>query len=56
SPALRKEFLRRAFEHGLLILGSGELSIRFRPTLDVSRERIEEAVSIIERVLKEMTA
>ncbi len=56
SPAVRKEFLRRAFDHGLLILGSGEQSIRFRPTLDVSRERIEEAVSIIERVLKEMTA
>ncbi|KXB98162.1 MAG: L-lysine 6-transaminase [Chlorobi bacterium NICIL-2] len=56
SPAMRKEFLRRAFAHGLLILGSGEQSIRFRPTLDITRERIDEAVSIIERVLQEMAA
>lgn len=54
SPAMRKEFLRRAFEHGMLILGSGEQSIRFRPTLDISRERIDEAVTIIEHVLQEL--
>lgn len=54
SPSMRKEFLRRAFEHGMLILGSGEQSIRFRPTLDISRERIDEAVTIIEHVLQEL--
>ena len=56
SAALRNEFLRRAFVEGLLILGSGEKSVRFRPTLDITRERIDEALTIIERVLQKLVA
>lgn len=51
STDIRRTFLQRCFEHGLLILGSGDRSVRFRPTLDVYRERIDEAISIIEKVL-----
>lgn len=51
TPSLRRQFLQQCFSDGLLILGSGEQSIRFRPTLDISQERIDEAIGIIENVL-----
>ncbi|MCX7936495.1 MAG: L-lysine 6-transaminase [Chlorobi bacterium] len=56
SPAIRRQFLQRCTEEGLLLLGSGEQSVRFRPTLDITQERITEAIHIIEKVLSSMVA
>ncbi len=56
SPEYRQQFLRRCYAEGLLILGSGEQSVRFRPTLDIKRERIDEAIAIIEKVLQATAA
>ncbi len=56
SPEYRQQFLRQCYVEGLLILGSGEQSVRFRPTLDVKRERIDEAIAIIEKVLQATAA
>jgi 4-aminobutyrate aminotransferase-like enzyme len=39
---------------GLIVLPSGERSIRFRPPLNVSSEEIEEGVEIIAEVLREL--
>ena len=40
------------FQRGLIILPSGERSIRFRPALNVSEEEIDEGISIIRAALK----
>ena len=47
----RVKMRERCFEAGLIILGCGERSIRFRPTLDVRREDLAEALEIVERCL-----
>lgn len=54
TPSLRQQFLQRSFTEGLIVLGSGENSVRFRPTLDITTERIDEAIEIIEKVLQGM--
>jgi L-lysine 6-transaminase len=47
---LRKE----CYERGLIVLSSGERSIRFRPALNIRAEEIDEAARIIRSALVEM--
>lgn len=54
APELRNAIVNRAFEEGLLLLGAGPNSIRFVPPLNVSREHVDEAMGIFERVLDEL--
>ncbi len=51
---VRNECRLGAFKEGLLILGCGERSIRFRPALNVSTEEIEEGIDILRKVLKSL--
>ncbi|MGE5364624.1 MAG: L-lysine 6-transaminase [Bacteroidota bacterium] len=48
---LRKEFLRLCFENKLMILGCGKKSVRFRPSLTISKDEIDEGLNIIKNVL-----
>jgi L-lysine 6-transaminase len=50
----RDRFKKLAFESGMLILGSGVRSIRFRPTLSVGKEEVEQGASILRRVLSSL--
>ncbi len=50
----RDEFRRKLFQNGMVILGCGEKSIRFRPRLSVTKDNIDEAMEIIRKTLKEM--
>jgi 4-aminobutyrate aminotransferase len=54
APELRGAIVNLAFERGLLLLGAGPNSIRFVPPLNVSREHVDEALGIFERVLNEL--
>ncbi|KGE14086.1 L-lysine 6-transaminase [Sphingobacterium deserti] len=47
----RDEFIIRAMNNRLLILGCGERGIRFRPHLNVNKGVIDEAISLIEKSL-----
>ena len=42
------------FNEKLMILGSGDSSIRFRPHLNVSKNDIDVAIDIISQTLKKM--
>lgn len=53
SPKERNQFLSSAFENGLMILGCGEKSVRFRPALDIPISVIDEGLGIIRKTLKE---
>src|SRR5690606_29719488 len=46
STEVRDAVRRRAMEHGLLILGCGPRSIRFRPALNVTTGTLDEGVAI----------
>lgn len=54
SKEIQKGFKQKAFEEHLLILGSGEKSIRFRPPLCITKDEIDQGINIIRRVLKEI--
>jgi L-lysine 6-transaminase len=43
----RDEFWKGLFDRGLLVLKSGDHSIRFRPALDITAEVIEEAMDLL---------
>jgi L-lysine 6-transaminase len=56
SPEKRDELRKGCYNHGLVLLGCGERTIRFRPALNITNEQIDEGVGIIRRALKEMSA
>src|SRR5437867_11681172 len=43
----RDDVWRKLFDSGLLVLKSGEHSIRFRPALDITQEVVDEAMEIL---------
>jgi len=51
---MRPRIIKRAFEKGLLVLGCGENSIRFCPSLTVKPGEVDTCLSIFEEVLKEV--
>jgi 4-aminobutyrate aminotransferase len=50
----RNDIIRHAFEKGLLLLGCGENSIRFCPSLTVNATEIDKCLSIFDDVVREM--
>lgn len=51
APEVRDRLVQMAFERGLLILGSGQNSIRLCPPLVISRDQADFAVSTLEECL-----
>ena len=52
STQARNAFLKETFNQGVIMLGCGDQSIRFRPPLTISKENIDQGVEIIEHSLK----
>jgi L-lysine 6-transaminase len=48
----RDRLMDKAYELGLMILGCGKRSIRFRPVLDITRAEIDEALDLVRKALK----
>ena len=49
---LRDRVVEAAYEEGLLVLGSGPRTVRFRPPLTIERETIDEGIGILRGVLE----
>ncbi len=47
----RNRFRELAFDNGMLVLGCGTRSIRFRPTLTASQEDVDQGIGIAKKVL-----
>src|SRR5438132_273634 len=45
----RDDVWRKLFDSGLLVLKSGERSVRFRPALDITKEMVDEAMEILRK-------
>jgi len=54
NPEVRDEMKSKMYKNGLVVLGCGEKTIRFRPPLIVSSDEISEMINIIEKTAKEM--
>ncbi len=48
----RDAFKKEVVKNGLIIVGCGKRSIRFRPPLNLTRNEVDEGVDIIERTVK----
>jgi L-lysine 6-transaminase len=48
----RDRLMDKAYELGLMILGCGKRSIRFRPALDITRAEVDEALGLVRKALK----
>ncbi len=53
SRSIRDRVRQSAFARGLIVLGCGEASIRFRPPLVISRSEIDEAMEILAQSVSE---
>jgi L-lysine 6-transaminase len=56
TPALRDRLKKQCYESGLIVLGCGKASIRFRPNLAVTPAEIDEGMNILWDVLKNLQA
>ena len=54
DPARRDQFHAGLFELGLLTLGCGERSIRFRPALDISAGAVQSALTLLREQCRRM--
>jgi L-lysine 6-transaminase len=51
SPEVRSRFLSKAKENGVLIVGCGVSSVRFRPPLNLTKADVDEGLAIIDKSL-----
>jgi len=51
TPETRTDLRKKCMEKGLIVLPSGERSIRFRPPLNVTQDEIDEGIGIIRSCL-----
>jgi len=54
APELRNKIVYRAFEKGLLVLGSGDTTLRLCPPLLIDEEQAEFAVRTLDEVISEV--
>jgi L-lysine 6-transaminase len=54
SNEVRNTFREKAFENGMLILPSGTKSIRFRPSLCITKDEIDEGIAKIKLILERL--
>lgn len=54
TPEIRNRFREIAYRNGLIILGCGDRSIRFRPTLDINSDNIDKGMQIIRDTLSKL--
>lgn len=56
TTALRDKVVRRCFEDGMIVLKCGTRSVRFRPTLTVGAEAIDQGVQRLDQAIGEAVA
>ncbi len=52
---IRDQFMRDARKNGMLVLKCGEKSIRFRPSLNITKQIVDEAIEIINSTLTSLS-
>ena len=55
SAQNRNQLITKAYEEGLILIGCGDRSIRFRPPLIISQDELAEGLQIIRNALKELS-
>jgi L-lysine 6-transaminase len=48
---MRKDFIKKSWDAGLIILPCGEKSVRFRPALNITEKQLNEGLDIVKNVI-----
>ena len=56
TPDFRADFLARCYDEGVVILGCGTRSVRFRPPLTITTDEIDEGLALLTRALEAVAA
>jgi len=51
---MRNKVTSKALENDLMILGSGDKSIRFRPPVNISKDEIDQGIGILDKVIRSL--
>jgi L-lysine 6-transaminase len=51
---MRTKIINESVKNGMLILGCGARSIRFRPPITVKKEHIDEGIRILDKVISQL--
>ena len=51
TPEKRDELKNKLYKNGLIVIGCGAKTIRFRPPLIISEEEVDEALSIVDKTI-----
>ena len=51
TPETRNEIVKKCFDSGMMVLGCGEKTLRFRPPLIISENEIDEGMNILDNVI-----
>lgn len=54
DAAMRNKIHTESMKNGMLILGCGENSIRFRPPITVKKEHIDEGIELLDKIIKDI--
>lgn len=52
TPEKRDELQKKIYSNGLIVLGCGEKTIRFRPPLIINSDEVDKALEIVDKTLK----
>lgn len=54
DPEARDKLKERIYENGMVVSGCGERTIRFRPPLNISRDEVDEGMTILKKSLEQV--
>lgn len=54
DAAMRDRIFKESMKNGMMVLGCGEKTIRFRPPITVAKESIDAGVDIIDKIIKDI--
>ena len=52
TPVMRDQVLERAFEEGLVVIGCGERTVRFRSPLTITEEQIDQGTAMLSQAIQ----
>ena len=54
TPETRNDIVKKCFDNGMMLLGCGEKTLRFRPPVIINKDEIDEGMIILDKVISKL--
>jgi L-lysine 6-transaminase len=54
TPETRNDIVKKCFDNGMILLGCGEKTLRFRPPVIINKDEIDEGMIILDKVISKL--